>query len=192
MTSLVAMSQWLSGERLPWAASFSHAEPRYVEQYWVHLGEDTRFDRPLDMLCIPREYLTHSWPGASATAGQVARQQAREQIDQLGFAGSFLDCLYDYLRDLVRQPPSLEQAALAFAMSPATLKRKLHKHDTGFQQQVDRVRKQVALHLYQVKGYSNEEVAAYLNFNDAANFRRAFKRWTGSTPNLIRQLFNSR
>ena len=78
------------------------------------------------------------------------------------------------------------------AMSPATLKRKLHKHDTGFQQQVDRVRKQVALHLYQVKGYSNDEVAAYLNFNDAANFRRSFKRWTGSTPNLIRQLFNSR
>ncbi len=192
MTSLVAMSQWLSGERLPWAASFSHEEPRYVEQYWVHLGEETRFGRPLDRLSIPREYLARAWPGASATAGQVARQQAREQIEQLGFAGSFLDCLYDYLREQVRQPPSLEQAALAFAMSPATLKRKLHKHDTGFQQQVDRVRKQVALHLYQVKGYSNEEVAAYLNFNDAANFRRSFKRWTGSTPNLIRQLFNSR
>ena len=57
MTSLVAMSQWLSGERLPWTASFSHAEPRYVEQYWVHLGEDTRFERPLDMLSIPREHL---------------------------------------------------------------------------------------------------------------------------------------
>lgn len=192
MTSLVAMSQWLSGERLPWVCSFSHAEPRYVEQYWVHLGEGTRFDRPLDMMSLPREYLMRTWPGASATAGQVARQQAREQIDQLGFAGSFLDCLYDYLREQVRQPPSLEQAAHAFAMSPATLKRKLHKHDTGFQQQVDRVRKQVALHLYQVKGYSNDEVAAYLNFNDAANFRRSFKRWTGSTPNLIRQLFNSR
>ncbi|MFP3374241.1 AraC family transcriptional regulator, partial [Pseudomonas sp. SIMBA_068] len=25
-----------------------------------------------------------------------------------------------------------------------------------------------------------------------ANFRRSFKRWTGSTPNLIRQLFSSR
>ncbi|PMV66880.1 AraC family transcriptional regulator [Pseudomonas sp. GW123-5C08] len=192
MTSLVAMSQWLSGERLPWVCCFSHAEPRYIEQYWVHLGEETRFERPLDMLSIPREYLTRAWPGAAATAGQVARQQAREQIEQLGFASSFLDCLYDYLREQVRQPPSLEQAAQAFAMSPATLKRKLHKHDTGFQQQVDRVRKQVALHLYQVKGYSNDEVAAYLNFNDAANFRRSFKRWTGSTPNLIRQLFNSR
>ena len=186
------MSQWLSGQRLPWVCSFSHAEPQYVEQYWVHLGEHTRFERPLDMMCIPREYLTHNWPGASATAGQVARQQALEQIEQLGFATSFLDCLYGYLREHVRQPPSLEQAAHTFAMSPATLKRKLQRHDTGFQQQVDRVRKHVALHLYQAKGLSNEEVAAYLNFNDAANFRRSFKRWTGSTPNLIRQLFSSR
>ena len=54
------------------------------------------------------------------------------------------------------------------------------------------MRKHVALHLYQVKGFSNDEVAAYLNFNDAANFRRSFKRWTGTTPNLIRQLFSSR
>lgn len=190
MTSLVAMSQWLSGRRLPWVCSLSHAEPRYVEQYWVHLGEDTQFKRPLDLMRIPREYLAQPWPNASATAGQVARLEAVGQIEQLGFAASFTDCLYTYLLEQVRQPPSLEQAAQAFAMSPATLKRKLQKHDTGFQQQVDRVRKQVALYLYQVKGLSNEEVADYLSFSDAANFRRSFKRWTGSTPNLIRQLFS--
>ncbi|MOA60320.1 Helix-turn-helix domain protein [compost metagenome] len=55
---------------------------------------------------------------------------------------------------------------------------------------MDLVRKHVALYLYQVKGLNNDEVAAYLSFNDAANFRRSFKRWTGSTPNLIRQLFS--
>ena len=117
-------------------------------------------------------------------------QKIAQQLEQLGHASSFLGCLYRYLQSHVRQAPSLEQAALAFGMSPATLKRKLHKHDTGFQQQVDLVRKHVALYLYQVKGLSNEEVAAYLNFNDPANFRRSFKRWTGSTPKLIRQLFS--
>ena len=37
---------------------------------------------------------------------------------------------------------------------------------------------------------SNEDVAQYLNFSDPANFRRSLKRWTGCTPNLIRQLFS--
>jgi AraC-like DNA-binding protein len=192
MTSLVSMSQWLSGQRLPWECSFSHAEPRYVEQYWVHLGEQTEFNRPMDMMRISRDFLAAPWPGASATAGQVARQEARGQIDQLGFASSFLDCVYRYLLAHVRQAPGLEQAAQHFAMSPATLKRKLQKHDTGFQQQVDLVRKHMALYLYQIKCLSNEEVAQYLAFNDAANFRRSFKRWTGSTPRLIRQLFDTR
>jgi AraC-like DNA-binding protein len=191
MTSLAGMSQWLNGQRLPWECSFSHAEPRYVEQYWVHLGEHTQFQRPLDMMRIPREYLAQPWPNASATAGQVARLEAAEQGRELGFASSFLDCIYLYLQTHVRQAPSLEQAAQAFGMSPATLKRKLHKHHSGFQQQVDQVRKHVALYLYQIKGWRNEEVAEYLNFNDAANFRRSFKRWTGSTPKLIRQLLGS-
>ena len=154
----------------------------------MHLGEHTRFNRPLDLMRLPRQYLAQPWPNASATAGQVARQQAHDSLEQLGFAGSFLEVFSTYLHEHVRQAPSLEQAAQAFAMSPATLKRKLHKHDTGFQQQVDRVRKHVALYLYQIKGLSNEAVAEYLNFNDPANFRRSFKRWTGSTPGLIRQL----
>ena len=192
MTSLVSMSQWLSGQRLPWACSFSHAEPRYVEQYWVHLGEQTEFKRPMDMMRISRDFLTLPWPGASATAGQVARQEAQGHINQLGFSSSFLDWIYRYLQTHVREAPSLEQAAQHFAMSPATLKRKLQKHDTGFQHQVDLVRKHMALYLYQIKGLSNEEVAEYLSFNDAANFRRSFKRWTGSTPRLIRQLFDAR
>lgn len=192
MTSLVAMSQWLSGQRLPWECSFSHAEPRYVEQYWVHLGENVQFNRPMDLMRIPREFLAMQWPDASATAGQVARQEAQIQIEQLGFDTSFLDCIYRYLQTHIRQAPNLEQAAQQFAMSPATLKRKLQKHDTGFQQQVDLARKHMALYLYQIKGLSNEEVAEYLSFTDAANFRRSFKRWTGSTPNLIRQLFNVR
>ena len=192
MTSLVAMSQWLSGQRLPWQCSLSYDEPRYVEQYWVHLGEQTEFKRPMDMMRISRDFLTLPWPGASATAGQVARQEAQGHINQLGFSSSFLDCIYRYLQTHVREAPSLEQAAQHFAMSPATLKRKLQKHDTGFQHQVDLVRKHMALYLYQIKGLSNEEVAEYLSFNDAANFRRSFKRWTGSTPRLIRQLFDAR
>jgi len=40
-----------------------------------------------------------------------------------------------------------------------------------------------------VRSNQQEEVTDYLRSSDAANFRRSFKRWTGSTPNLIRQLF---
>ena len=188
MTALASCSRWLADERLPWRFEFAHAQPRYIEQYWVHLGEDVAFDRQVDMMCLPREYLTRPWPGASLTAGRVAEQQSLAQLEALGFSASLLDRLYAHLRSHIRQTPTLDNVAQAFGMSPATLKRKLSKHDSHFQEQLDLVRKHIALYLYRARGYSNEEVAAYLQFHDSTNFRRSFKRWTGLSPSALRQL----
>ena len=192
MTAVVAMARWLSGQQLPWRFHFAHAQPRYIEQYWVHLGEDLHFDSQLDMLRLPREFMTAAWPNAAHTAGAVARQEATRQLQGLGYQASLLDRLYAWLQANVRQSPSLEQAALAFEMSPATFKRKLQKHGTHYQEQHDRVRKHVALYLYRIKAYSNEEIADFLSFHDATNFRRSFKRWTGLSPSALRQLFEAR
>ncbi|MEK1906450.1 MAG: AraC family transcriptional regulator ligand-binding domain-containing protein [Pseudomonas sp.] len=191
MTALVGMSRWLSGERLPWRCSFSHAQPRYVEQYWVHLGENVQFGAPLDVISLPREYLHKPWPGASLTAGKVAQQHSRAQLDELGFDASLLDRLYSHLLGNIRQAPQLDSVAAAFGMSASTLKRKLQKHGTHFQEQLDLARKHVAIYLYQVQGYSNDEVAAYLQFHDATNFRRSFKRWTGLAPSALRRLWQA-
>ena len=191
MTALSATSRWLSGERLPWQFQFSHAQPRYIEQYWVNLGEAVQFERQLDVMRIPREYLHRPWPLASATAGQVARQQSHAQLVELGVHASLLDRLYAHLQANIRKPLNLDAVAQAFEMSPATLKRKLQKHGTHFQEQLDLVRKHVALYLYQVKGYNNEEVAAYLHFHDTTNFRRSFKRWTGFSPSTLLQVLGS-
>ncbi len=188
MTAVYASSRWLAGEKLPWQCSFSHAQPRYIEQYWVNLGELVQFDRQVDMMRIPRHYLHQPWPMTSATVGQVAQQQSLRQLHELGFDAGLLDRLYDYLHAHIREPLNLERVAQAFAMSPATFKRKLHKHGTHFQEQIDLVRKHVALYLYQVRGYSNEDVAAYLQFRDTTNFRRSFKRWTGFSPSTLLQL----
>lgn len=137
-TALVAMSRWLAGQALPWQCSFSHAQPRYVEQYWVHLGETVRFDAPLDLMRLPREYLHQPWPGAALTAGRAAQQQGLAQLDAPGFRAGLLDRLYSYLLAHIREPLQLEGVALALGMSASTLKRKLQKHDTHFREQLTR------------------------------------------------------
>lgn len=191
MTAVVAMSRRLGGEHLPWQFHFRQAAPRQIEQYWVHLGEDLHFNRPYDLLRLPREYLTRPWPQTVQSTAQVACQQARQQLQALGVQASLLDTLQRWLLRHVRQAPNLEHAAAALAMSPATLKRKLHKHGTSYQEQHDQIRLLVALYLYQLKGYSNDEVASHLRFHDATNFRRSFKRWTGLAPSALRQLLSS-
>ncbi|CEA04897.1 AraC family transcriptional regulator [Pseudomonas saudimassiliensis] len=187
MAAVAGMTRWLSAERLPWVFHLRHAQPRYSEQYWVHLGEQLRFASPLDQMSLPREFLYRPWPNASATAGQVAEREGLAMLAALPAPLSLLDHLHDHLRERIRHPLRLENTAEAFAMSPATLKRKLHKHGTGFQEQLDLARSSVALELYQSRGYSSEEVADYLNFTDRANFRRSLRRWTGLLPGELQR-----
>lgn len=189
VTAVVALARRLQGTKLPWHFQFTYPEPPHVEQYWVHLGESVRFDRPSTVISLPREYLHAPWPGAGSTAGIIARQASADQLKSLGWQISFLDQVHGYLRAQIRTPLNLERASAAFQTSPASFKRRLKKHDTTFQEQLDLVRREVALYLYQMKGYSNEDVAHYLGFNDITNFRRSFKRWTGLTPSSVAAFF---
>lgn len=186
MAAVTGMSQWLSGQRLPWVFHLVHDQPRYIEQYWVHLGEELRFACPLNQMCLPRSYLHQPWASASVTAGQVAEQEGSAMLQALPAPCSLLDGLHDYLVQHAREPLRLEGVAEVFGMSPATFKRKLSRHGSGFQHQLDRARASVAMDLYQSRGYSSDAVAQYLNFNDRANFRRSLRRWTGLLPSELR------
>ncbi|GGJ86368.1 AraC family transcriptional regulator [Pseudomonas matsuisoli] len=188
MTAVVALARRQQMERLPWRFEFAYAEPSHVEQYWVHLSDNVAFGRPSTVMSLPRAHLLRPWPHAGSTGGRVARQTCDDQLLTWGWAASFLDELNEHLTRQIRQPLSLERVAAAFAVSPASLKRRLAKHGTSFQEQLDLARRDLAVHLYQVKGLSNDEVAQQLGFNDITNFRRSFKRWTGLVPSELKAL----
>lgn len=183
MTAVVALCRWLGGERLPWRFCFNRSAPRHVEQHHVHLGTELRFGCQLDAMLLPSSWLDRPWPRASEVAARLAQQVAEQEIAR---APGLLAALYDYLLENVRMAPTLERTASDFGVSPATFKRQLLRHHTHFQGELDQVRTHVALWLFQVERADNEQVARYLGFHDAANFRRSFKRWTGLSPGPIR------
>lgn len=187
MTAITRMAAKMSAERLPWRFNFTHPEPRYIEQYWVHLNENISFNQQLNMMSLPLAFINKPWLQSAPVSLQLATIGSQKQINELGWQGSFLDMIYDHLRQNIQQNIQLETVATAFDMSAASLKRKLLKHNTHFQEQLDFARKHVALYLYQIKGYQHQEVAEYLRFNDMNNFRRAFKRWTGLLPGQLSQ-----
>ena len=185
-TALASLSRWLSDRSLPWRFYFSHHQPRHIEQYQVHLGEDITFDSHMDAMVIAREYLHIPWANASPSAAIVAQREADMQLANIGLDGGFLERVYQHLLHNIQRPTHLDQVAADFAMSSATLKRKLSKHHSHFQAQYDLMRKCLALYLINRQGWSNEQVASYLHFHDANNLRRAFKRWTGVTPAMLK------
>lgn len=183
MTAVAALSRWLGGERLPWQFCFNRGAPRDLAQHHVHLGTALRFGCQFDAMLIPVSSLDRPWPRADEAFARLARQAAEQEAPR---APGLLAALYDYLLARVQDAPTLERTATDFGVSPATFKRHLLRHHTHFQAELDQVRTHVALWLFQVERAGNEDVARYLGFHDAANFRRSFKRWTGVTPGPIR------
>ncbi|MGL6034842.1 MAG: helix-turn-helix domain-containing protein, partial [Acinetobacter johnsonii] len=52
----------------------------------------------------------------------------------------------------------------------------------------DALRRDAAIHLLLNPGLTLEDVAQQVGFSETSTFHRAFKKWTGVTPGLYRQL----
>jgi AraC-like DNA-binding protein len=87
----------------------------------------------------------------------------------------------------VASRPSFAAVAKSLKTPSRTLRRYLQLQSTSFRQLSDELKAQFALqYLYGTK-MTIEDIAFALGFSDAANFRHAFRRWTGKAPNAIRQ-----
>ena len=137
-----------------------------------------------------------AWSGFALPVSSVDRPL------RMANAGSFADatkrCLEEFnarhgktkLRDRVRRMllnsvgnfPTLETTASGFNLTPRTMHRQLLREGTSFKDLLDETRHALALRYLQSDDMSVQEIAYALGYSDAANFRRAFKRWEGVAP----------
>jgi AraC-like DNA-binding protein len=100
-----------------------------------------------------------------------------------GAAGKIRSLL---LRDVANRP-TLAEAAKRLGTTPRTLRRQLLYEATSFRQLANELRAHIALRYLRETNMTTQDIAYALGFSDAANFRHAFRRWTGGTPNDFRQ-----
>lgn len=192
-TALSSLARWQTGISLPWQFYFTHNAPAYIEQYQVHLhtqldshthsSSKAQFNAPINAIAIDRAYLHLPWKKSNAELAANARAAMAipAQVIQRGFLAE----TYNYLHNNIQHAPNLEQTAADFSMSSASFKRKLKKHHSHFQAQFDLVRRDLAINWLSQGGWTHEQVAQKLHFYDAANLRRAFKKWTGKLPHAM-------
>lgn len=81
---------------------------------------------------------------------------------------------------------SLARIARDLRISARTLQRQLGAIGASFKELLDDVRRQHAIAYLSETERPIEEIAIRLGYDDPANFRRAFRRWTGVSPSLFR------
>src|SRR6202008_4974124 len=101
---------------------------------------------------------------------------------RVGVAGEIRSLL---IRDIAN-PPTLAAIAKLLEVSDRSLRRQLREQGISFRVLLDELRMQIALKYLRTTRLANEDISLGLGFRDAANFRRAFRRWTNKSPSEIR------
>ena len=180
---LVSVIKLRFGQNFPIAFKFPYSQPSHIEEYQVSLGENLQFDQHILMIGIENKYLNLQLQDSSKTLKSLYLSKCKKQRNK---QAGLIQHILIYLDK--NTSATLEQSASYLKISPATFKRKLKQHNTSFQQLLDLVKKQAAIYQITIEGSNNNNVSHTLKFNDATNFRRAFKRWTGMTPNTLRKI----
>lgn len=128
----------------------------------------------------------NAWPGAAAAIIQGAASQPepddRESTD---------DELIQHIEHVIDGMLTLDQisfvsASRTLGFAPRTLQNRLARLGLSFQRMTDKRRETLAKQLLADPGFCVGDVAATLGYTDAANFTRAFYRWSGTSPAAYR------
>ena len=72
-------------------------------------------------------------------------------------------------------------------MSTRSFSRRLAAEETTYEEVVDQLRRSLALRYLKDPGMSLSQISWLLGYECSSSFSHAFRRWTGSSPSLVRK-----
>lgn len=151
------------------------------------LGCPVAFGRERVRICYDRSLLDGPFVGASA---ELAEHNDKVVVDYLAkLDRSDIEARVKALaiRSLPGGRVSKSAIAAQLHMSPRTLQHRLAQCNRTFNGLIDELRRDLAKAYLENPTSTVGEVSFLLGFSDASNFSRAFKRWTGLTPDRFRK-----
>jgi AraC-like DNA-binding protein len=151
-----------------------------------HVGCPVRFEQPANQIIFKAQWLDRSADLGNKTTYPTIVALCDDLLGDLklrvGVAGKIRAVL---LRDIAN-PPTFDAIAKLVGANERSLRRQLRQQGFSFRGLRDELRTQIALKYLRNTTLANEDIALALGFSDAANFRRAFHRWTKKAPSDIR------
>ena len=164
----------------PIRVELARPEPAAGDQpYRDYFGCEVLFDTAELRIAFDLAMVDEPLPGASQELAQMHDHTAMEYLEKLDRKNISNRVRSLIVEKLATGLVSKQLVADALHMSSRNLELKLAEEDTNFQQVLGSTRQSLASGYMEQSGLSITEIAYMLGFSDAANFTRAFKRWTG-------------
>lgn len=164
---------------------FQGPPPAYANELAELMNIEPRYHCQHNALGVASEEADKLLPTFDAQLVKLMDEQCRHQLthrQQTGAAGLVRQQILGPLGLIA----SFEEVARALAMSPRSLRRKLHSEGTQYKTILDQERQQIAEQLLLGSNMKLDELAFHLGYTDTASFSRAFRRWNHCSPGEFR------
>lgn len=187
-TQHVTHLQDVAGKEVwPVRAGFAFEKPPHIDLYEKYLGCECRFDQPRSELHYDRGILDQTPPLAHSMTSLVFQETCDQLVSKATSSTGFSREVYRLLIQSPGKFPDMESIASTLNMTTRTLRRHLAAEGRTFSAILDDIRHALSMEYLRTTSLSIEDIASFVGFSDMANFRKAFKRWTGETPGTVRK-----
>jgi len=167
---------------LPAGVSLVGPAPKHAELLSSVLECPVTFESHCNELHYPVSWLDRVPQLANPiTAAQISMTCAR-LLEELKWQSGISRRVYHELTRTPGRLPDIESIAATLCMTSRTLRRKLKAEGASYNNLLAGIRHALAEDYLKTTLLSTDDIAAALGFSDAASFRHAFKKWTGTTP----------
>lgn len=158
-----------------------------LKVYHNYLGNKVTFEKPFPQLRLPIEHLNLPITFSNPVMQKFYVQHCEQLLQEIEAKDDIVNQVRQHILATPGEFPSLDQVSEKMNVSIRTLRRKLDQHDTSFQSILNKIREQIATKYLQTTNLTVEQIAQLVGYSDTSNFRRAFQKWTGTTPSAYRQ-----
>jgi AraC-like DNA-binding protein len=169
------------------AVQVTHPEPSYRAEYERIFGAPVTFGALRNALLIDETWLHHRLQRQPRYAFGILCSHADALLTELESARTVHGRVESLLLPLLHTgDASMTLIAGKLGLSRQTLFRQLKAEGTTFERVLDALRHRMALDYLRTRKVSVNQTAYLTGFSEPAAFRRAFKRWTGTSPKAMR------
>lgn len=179
---------WLAGHEVPVkGVDFAFDRPEFDQDYAIVFPAPLQFGKPATSIAFDPRALGPVVARTTSDLDRFLQNAPRDWIFTSSREHTQSLRVRTYLSQTEWDRATLTHAARAMHMTSRTLIRRLDADGTSFQTIKDALRRDIAIRDLQAGRKSIEAIAHDVGFSSAANFHRAFQRWTGSTPSSYRR-----
>jgi AraC-like DNA-binding protein len=172
----------------PLEVRFEHDKPANWRSHEDYFDAPARFNRRTNAIAFRRQDLDAPMPDQDPYLLSIITPFLEQRCAELGDPEDLAEVVRDQIKlHLGETPPKLSEIARILGLTDLDFQRRLKQHGLAFPDLLRAARQELALHYMADKDMPLTDIAYNLGYSELSAFSRAFRSWTGMTPQRYRR-----